>query len=74
MSPPDVNIKKQEKRHRGPLIGIALGIIAAGILGFLILGEALQGDIEDPVVPASETGETGEADAPTAGEPTAPAE
>jgi len=32
MSAPDTNIKTQEKRHRGPLIGMAAGVAFAVIL------------------------------------------
>ncbi|MEM7709429.1 MAG: hypothetical protein AAF264_01495 [Pseudomonadota bacterium] len=37
MSAPDTNIKKQEKRHAGPLIGIGAGVVFAGILLFAFL-------------------------------------
>ncbi|MCK0122360.1 hypothetical protein MWU61_17530 [Loktanella sp. F6476L] len=29
MSAPDVNIEKQSRRHKGPLIGMAVGLIFA---------------------------------------------
>jgi len=38
MSAPDTNIEKQTKRHRGPLAGIAIALMWAGLLfaGFMI--------------------------------------
>ena len=38
MSAPDTDIKKQEKDHKGPLIGMAFGVAFAGVLliGFLV--------------------------------------
>lgn len=32
MSPPDTNIEKQEKRHKGPLLGMPGAIIAAAVI------------------------------------------
>ena len=45
MSAPDTNIDKQKKRHKGPLGGIALALIFAGILfvGYVAF-EILAGD------------------------------
>jgi hypothetical protein len=39
MSAPDTNLKKQEKRHAGPLIGISAGILLVIVLitGFIFL-------------------------------------
>jgi hypothetical protein len=37
MSAPDTDIKKQEKRHAGPLIGMAGGLLLAAILIFAFL-------------------------------------
>lgn len=34
MTAPDTNLKKQAKRHRGPLVGIILAVLVAG--GFLL--------------------------------------
>jgi hypothetical protein len=46
MSAPDTNLKKQEKRHAGPLIGIAGGLVLATI--FLIAFLSFQVDpVED---------------------------
>ena len=39
MSAPQTDVEKQERRHRGPLIGIALAVIFAGILGFIFLAD-----------------------------------
>ena len=39
MSAPDTNLEKQERRHRGPLIGMAIAVIFAGILGFIFLAD-----------------------------------
>jgi hypothetical protein len=37
MSAPDTNLKKQEKRHAGPLIGMAGGLLLAAILLFALI-------------------------------------
>ncbi|MGB3406355.1 MAG: hypothetical protein WBA67_02580 [Jannaschia sp.] len=37
MSAPDTNIEKQKKHHAGPLIGIAAGVVFAGLLLFVYL-------------------------------------
>ncbi|MEP3333536.1 hypothetical protein [Sedimentitalea sp.] len=51
MSPPDTNLKKQEHRHRGPLLGIALAVVfAIGVILYWIADEAV-------VAPGPETGD-----------------
>lgn len=37
MSAPDTNMKKQERRHKGPLIGMAGVLIFAAVIGFIAL-------------------------------------
>ncbi|RKF14968.1 hypothetical protein D6850_08890 [Roseovarius spongiae] len=49
MSPPDTNLEKQEKRHKGPLVGIG-GALAVAVLAFL--GVLVWMDYFDP--PADE--------------------
>jgi len=39
MSAPKTDLETQERRHWGPLVGIALALIASGILAFLITAE-----------------------------------
>jgi hypothetical protein len=42
MSPPDTNLKKQKRRHRGPLIGMALAVVfGVGIILYWIAEEAV---------------------------------
>ncbi len=37
MSAPDTNLEKQEKRHKGPLIGMGLGVVfAIVVIAFLV--------------------------------------
>lgn len=51
MSPPDTNLKKQKRRHRGPLIGIALVVVfGVAIILYWIAEEAA-------MAPGPETGE-----------------
>lgn len=38
MSSPDVNIEKQKKRHKGPLIGIVAVLVFAGIMALVWAG------------------------------------
>ena len=41
MTPPDTNLQKQKKRHRGPLIGIALVVIFGfGLIAYWVVEEA----------------------------------
>ncbi|QYX58180.1 hypothetical protein K1T73_07395 [Roseovarius sp. SCSIO 43702] len=60
MSAPDTNVKKQEKRHKGPLAGMLAVVIFAGVL-LIALGayivyqgneprDAEEADIPAPVV------------------------
>lgn len=39
MSPPDTNLEKQKRRHRGPLIGMAVVTILAIVLILYWIGE-----------------------------------
>jgi len=59
MSAPDTNVKKQARRHRPALIGIALAVVF-GVLFFLFdVGSGV--DDEGPVVEGAETDGTPEA-------------
>lgn len=57
MSSPDTNIRKQKRRHRGPLIGMAIvAVFAIGLILFWI-GEVFvtaPGPDEEPVQESSE--------------------
>ncbi|MEX3314679.1 hypothetical protein [Sulfitobacter sp. PS-8MA] len=57
MSPPDTNLKKQERRHIGPLIGIALVVIfGVGIIVYWTGEEvATAPEEENAIVEESET-------------------
>ena len=39
MTPPDTNLHRQKKRHRGPLIGIALVVLFGLVIIFYWIGE-----------------------------------
>lgn len=57
MSAPDTNPKKQAKRHKAPLIGIAAALIFAFIVGVVLMGvlnEAGQSGDAPDVNPVSE--------------------
>ena len=41
MSAPDTNIEKQQKRHYGPLLGIAAVLVAVGV-GILLVPAATE--------------------------------
>ena len=46
MSAPQTNIDKQKRRHRGPLVGMAVVVTFVGLLLFWWLGqEASQNDV-----------------------------
>ncbi len=38
MSAPDTNLEKQKRRHRGPLIGMALGVLFVGVIFLWMTG------------------------------------
>ncbi|MGP9790130.1 hypothetical protein [Roseinatronobacter sp. NSM] len=64
MSAPDTNPKKQARRHRGPLVGMAIGVIlAVAFLGWLLVRTlVVEPDPADPPAqaPAGQTqSETG---------------
>ena len=45
MSAPDTNIETQEKRHKGPLSGMILAVLVAGVMFLgLILWQAWNGN------------------------------
>ena len=49
MSAPQTNLEKQERRHRGPLIGIAVALIIAVLAAVYFLGAGeVQDDAADP--------------------------
>jgi hypothetical protein len=41
MSAPDVNVKKQQKRHKGPLWGFAIGLTFVAILFVIYMAGVL---------------------------------
>lgn len=52
MSAPDTNLKKQARRHRGPLVGMAIAVIlAVAFLGWLLV-RTLVVEPEPPEQPA----------------------
>ncbi|RVT84044.1 hypothetical protein DXV76_10095 [Rhodobacteraceae bacterium CCMM004] len=60
MSAPDTDIKKQERRHKGPLVGIAWAAGVAGVLLVLFLGwTALNGNEPGDGVPIEAESTTG---------------
>ena len=55
MSPPDTNLKKQERRHFGPLIGMALVVIfGIGIIVYWTGEEVATAPDDDVVVEDNE--------------------
>ncbi|NND17193.1 MAG: hypothetical protein HKN98_01305, partial [Silicimonas sp.] len=50
MTAPDTNIKKQSRRHKGPLAGIPLAILLAVVafVGFLIWAALSDADTDGP--------------------------
>jgi len=47
MSAPQTNLEKQKRRHKGPLIGMAVGLIV-GVLLMIYWGAAGSDDIATP--------------------------
>lgn len=61
MSAPETNIEKQKRRHFGPIIGIAAGLVFAAIILVVYLvtisgsGEEIPGATDEPEVVAPAT-------------------
>lgn len=56
MSAPDTNLKKQTRRHRGPLIGMALAVIlAVAFLGWLLVRTLVVEPEQPAQAPATQT-------------------
>lgn len=71
MTAPDTNLKKQAKRHRGPLIGIIVVVLLAGGLLFWMLTRTMVTEPEPEDMVPAETTET-ESGLPAEGTPTDP--
>lgn len=73
MSAPDTNLKKQKRRHRGPIIGITAVLVVVAVLLLWMFSRT----VSDAPEPAAESGPAEEAvTAPVEGEaaePQAPA-
>ena len=41
MSAPDTNVEKQSRRHKGPIIGIALAVAFGGLMALLMTGTSI---------------------------------
>ena len=48
MTAPDTNLKKQKKRHKGPLIGMAVAVTVAVLFLLWMLSQNLVTDTPDP--------------------------
>lgn len=60
MSPPDTNLRKQKRRHKGPLIGMAVGVTVALLLLGWLFSRTLMGTPEtDQTAPAQVEDSTG---------------
>ncbi len=64
MSPPDTNIETQEKRHKGPLSGMALAVVLAtalfvGLMIWMTANGNDPGDSDDGAITAPESNATG---------------
>lgn len=61
MTPPDVNLKKQSKRHKGPLIGLIMAVTVALIAFVWMLSNNLTADPDTAIAPAAASdGTTGQ--------------
>lgn len=59
MTAPDTNLKKQKKRHKGPLIGMAVAVTVAVVFLFWMLSQNLVTDTPDTDDPTpAQAGET----------------
>lgn len=58
MSAPDTNLKKQRRRHRGPLIGMAVAVTVASLLLLWLIARTVSDapdETADPTPPSAET-------------------
>ncbi|NIY72492.1 hypothetical protein HCZ30_08590 [Marivivens donghaensis] len=56
MSAPDTNLKKQEKRHSGPLIGMGIAVAIVVVVFFAWMGGVFSGGMPaDTVAPGTDT-------------------
>ena len=71
MSAPDTDVEKQSRWHRGPLVGITIGLIVVVIMGFVFAGgddidddDAIEGaaPLQEGAAPAPDTQETAPAE------------
>jgi hypothetical protein len=46
MSAPQTNVERQKRRHRGPLIGIILGLIVVAVMFFGFIGDTVTPETE----------------------------
>lgn len=54
MSAPDINLEKQRRRHRGPLIGMVLAVLfGLGLMFFWLTGEVSDSAQNQPADPAA---------------------
>ncbi len=69
MSAPNTNIEKQARRHRGPLIGMALAVLfGVALIVYWLFEESAQSDPSAPLEPQGQVQE-----APTSAAPVTPA-
>ncbi len=61
MSAPDTNLKKQKRRHKGPLVGMTIAVLLALALLIGLVFNVIGGDTQTDEVPPSveAEGETG---------------
>lgn len=68
MSAPQTNIDTQKRRHKGPLIGMALAVVfGVGLILYWMLDEAAEGQSPLDAEPAAETGTAPQPATPPAG-------
>lgn len=58
MTAPDTNLKKQKKRHKGPLIGMAIAVIVAVLFLIWMLSQNLGTDTPEQEAAPSQVEET----------------
>ncbi len=51
MSAPDTNVERQAKRHKSPLLGIAVAVIFAFIIAVFIVGAVLDEEESSAAAP-----------------------
>lgn len=73
MTAPDTNLKKQKRRHWGPLVGMAVAVGVAVLLLLWLIGRTIGGATDETVEPTTPPSAETSTGIPAEGSATGPA-